>query len=142
MSDIIAFAQQHAWLVIGLLVTLIAVFIVEMYAQAIAPRRVTPQMAVDLINNEKAVVIDLRQKAIFQAGHIVSAINLSKEELIKNLSKLDRYKDRMILLVDQTGSDAIQISSKLGKGKQFAAIKILAGGMNAWNNAGFPMGKS
>ncbi|HCU05583.1 MAG: hypothetical protein A2X77_00085 [Gammaproteobacteria bacterium GWE2_42_36] len=141
MLDIMTFAQQHAWLVSALLVTLIAVFIVEMYAQAIAPRRITPQMTVDLMNNEKAMIIDLRQQLLFQAGHIVGAVNFPAETLVKDLSKLDRYKDRMIILVDQTGAEAIRISAKLGKAKQFTAVKILAGGMNAWHTSGFPSEK-
>ncbi len=50
--------------------------------------------ATTLINRENAVVIDLRPKKDFSAGHIVDSLNIPYESLTSRMGELDKHKGK------------------------------------------------
>jgi len=54
-------------------------------------------------NDDKLVIIDVRTKREFTRGHVPTAINLPHRDLLKNISLLDEYKDKEIVLYCHSG---------------------------------------
>jgi rhodanese-related sulfurtransferase len=102
---------------------------------------VTPAGAVQLINREKAVVVDVCETDEFAAGHITGARNVPLGELEQRLPEVARNKALPLVLVCGKGpraQRALGIAQKLG----YEKAQVLAGGLTAWKEANLPLEKS
>lgn len=140
MQDIIQFLGHH-WLLTGLLVILlILLFIEEARSKGVMGGQLSPAELVHLINRESPAVIDIRNREAFQEGHIVGAVNFPQAELEKDFSKLNKYKDRPLVIVCAMGQKAGEVAVKLKK-QGFTNVRVLSGGINAWKSAQMPLVK-
>lgn len=101
----------------------------------------TAANAVQLINREKAVVIDVREAGEFAAGHVNNARNIPLAELQERLPGVVKNKALPVILVCATGPRAMRaeaIAKKLG----YPRAQALAGGMKAWREANLPVAKA
>ncbi len=97
--------------------------------------------AVQLINHEKAVVIDVCEAAEFAAGHVGGAKNIPLNQLEEKLPALVKNKALPVILVCQSGARsnrALGIAKKLG----YEQARSLAGGLGAWRTANLPVEKA
>lgn len=138
MQDITTFLSNHAALASAVAIVLFLVTIVEIMRAKKSPNQLTPAQVTQKINREHATVVDLRSNEQFRAGHIVEAVNLSAKELRED-KKIDKYKSRPIVIVDQNGNDAQKIAAFLLK--QGYNAYALRGGIRAWLNAELPVVK-
>jgi rhodanese-related sulfurtransferase len=102
---------------------------------------VTPAAAVQLINREKAVVVDVSEAEEFATGHVVGSKNIPVNELEKRLPEVVKNKTLPLILVDPNGARAyraLETAKKLGYEKSQA----LAGGLAAWREASLPLEKA
>ena len=100
-----------------------------------------PASVVQLINREKAVVIDVCEANEFAAGHLGAAKNIPLGELETRLAGMVKNKTLPLILVCQSGARsgrAVAIAKKLG----YEKAQSLAGGLGAWRNANLPIEKS
>lgn len=100
-----------------------------------------PAAAVQLINRQKAVVVDVGDNAEFAAGHIVASKNIPFGELEGRLAGLVKNKTLPLILVCPSGARsgrAVAIAKKLG----FEQAQSLGGGLAAWKAANLPIEKS
>lgn len=139
MQEFIQFFAHH-WLLSGLLVILLILLMIEEARSKGLIGQLSPQEAVQKLNHESAVVIDIRNRESFQDGHIVGAVNIPQAELAKDFSKLNKYKDRLLIIVCLTGQDAGKLVMQLKK-QNFDQVFALAGGIGAWKRAQMPMVK-
>ncbi len=101
----------------------------------------TAQGAVQLINREKAVVIDVCEANEFAAGHVGGARNIPLNQLEEKLPGAVKNKALPVILVCQSGARsnrAVAIAKKLG----YEQAQSLAGGLSAWRTANLPVEKS
>lgn len=140
MQNLFSFLLQYIGLSLAFVAILIAIIILEMKEQTGGPERLSAEQAVELINHHEAVVIDIRDKQAFAQGHIINAINISKDELEKSDAKLGQYKSKPIILVCQAGITAKPVVEQLRK-KGYVEAKALIGGLNAWRAANLPLEK-
>ena len=101
----------------------------------------TAQGAVQLINREKAVVIDVCEANEFAAGHVGGAKNIPLNQLEEKLTAAVKNKALPVILVCQSGARsnrAVAIAKKLG----YEQAQSLAGGLSAWRTANLPVEKS
>lgn len=96
--------------------------------------------AVMLINRKTALVLDVREADEFAAGHIQGARHIPLALLETRLSEIQKFKDKPVLIVCQSGHRA-KAAAKLLKAQQFSALNLLQGGMQAWLEAKLPTGK-
>jgi rhodanese-related sulfurtransferase len=99
-----------------------------------------PNAAVQLINREKAVVIDVCEPGEHAAGHIVGSKNIPLSELEAKLGGAVKNKALPVILVCQSGmrsGRAVAIAKKLG----YEQAQSLAGGLGAWKTANLPVEK-
>ena len=97
--------------------------------------------AVQLINRERAVVVDVSETEEFAAGHIGGARNVPLNELEERLPAMVKNKALPVLLVCPTGaraSRALAIAKKLG----YEKAQVLGGGLKAWKEANLPVEKA
>lgn len=97
--------------------------------------------AVQLINREKAVVVDVSETEEFAAGHIGGARNVPLNELEERLPAMVKNKTLPVLLVCPTGARAgraLAIAKKLG----YEKAQVLGGGLKAWKEANLPVEKA
>lgn len=100
-----------------------------------------PNAAVNLMNREKAVVVDVSEATEFAGGHIVGSKNLPFGELEAKLESAVKNKQLPLILVCPTGSRASRLvgaAKKLG----YEKAQALAGGLKSWKEAGLPLEKA
>ena len=101
----------------------------------------TPAAAVQLINREKAVVVDVCEAAEYQAGHVAGARSIPLGELEARLPGAVKNKATPLVLVCASGmrsGRAVAIAKKLG----YDNAQSLAGGLKSWRDANLPIEKS
>lgn len=109
--------------------------------QGAAATGLLPAAAVQLINREKAVVVDVSDAAEFAGGHVVGSKNIPLDDLEAKLSAAVKNKGLPLILVCQTGTrsgKAVMVAKKLG----FEQAQNLGGGLLAWKKAGLPVKKA
>ncbi len=97
--------------------------------------------AVQLINREKAVVVDVREPAEFAAGHVTGARNVPLGEFEAKLPGVIKNKTLPLILVCASGARsgrAVAIAKKLG----YEQAQSLGGGLKAWKEANLPIEKA
>jgi rhodanese-related sulfurtransferase len=97
--------------------------------------------AIQLINREKANVVDVSDAAEFAAGHIVGSKNLPLAELDAKLAGAVKNKTLPLVLVCQSGArsaKAVDIAKKLG----YEQAQSLQGGLKSWKAANLPVEKA
>lgn len=139
MENFTIFIANHLSLFTLLAVTLIALMVVEMIRAKRAHARLFPAEVVSMINKNNAVVIDIRNEEAFRNGHILDAVRISTEALTSAGKKLDKYKNKPVIIVCDNGVNAHKAATTLGS--QGYKTFVLAGGMRAWCNADLPLVK-
>ena len=102
--------------------------------------KVSTHDAVQLINREKAVLIDVSEPAEYAAGHVAGSrsVPLANLEVSKDLPK---NKALPVVVVCTTGTRAARAVTTLKK-LGFANARALAGGLDAWRAANLPIEKT
>jgi len=103
-------------------------------------KKLSPMDATQLINREDAVVVDVRTDGEFSQGHIVNAVNIPQKSVEEQLTKLNKYRNKPIIMACRTGQVASGVGSKLRK-NGFEQVYNLAGGLAAWEGANLPLVK-
>ena len=101
----------------------------------------TAQGAVQLINRERAVVVDVREPEEFATGHVTGAKNVPLNQLEEKLAAAVKNKTVPLLLVCATGSRAqraVATAKKLG----YEQAQAVAGGLKSWKDANLPLEKA
>ena len=101
----------------------------------------SPQDMVQLMNREKAVVIDVCEPDEFAQGHVIGAKNLPLGDLEAKLAQVVKNKSIPVVMVCQVGARSARAAAtaqKLG----YENAQSLAGGLKAWQAANMPIEKA
>lgn len=101
----------------------------------------SPQDMVQLMNREKAIVIDVCEPDEFARGHVIGAKNLPLGQLEEKLAQVVKSKSAQVVMVCQVGARSARAAAtarKLG----FENVQSLAGGLKAWQAASMPVEKA
>jgi rhodanese-related sulfurtransferase len=140
MHNFWIFVGQH-WLLWALLVVLIiAIFIFEAFNKRGGAQALHAQEAISLMNNNEAIIVDIRSKEAFINGHIIGAINVPFKALQKDIEKLLDHKHKPIILVCAQGTEAARAAKMINK-NEFENVSILKGGMRHWRDEKLPLEK-
>lgn len=99
--------------------------------------RVSPGEAVNLINREKGVLIDVSEPAEYAAGHAGGSKNVPFGS-IESTNDLPKNKALPLLLLCPTGARAQRAVGLLRK-RGYENAKAVAGGIAAWREANLPV---
>lgn len=101
----------------------------------------SPTEAVQRMNRDKAVVIDVSEPAEFAAGHVTGSKNLPLADFESRLPDTVKNKTLPLILVCASGlraKKAVATAQKLG----YEQSQVLAGGLAAWRSANLPVEKA
>lgn len=136
MGQIGQFIFNHWLLWAGLVFVLVLILVNELQAQKMGAKSLSPRAAVDLINHQDAVVIDLRDAESYRKGHIIDSMRASKDDFQEQ--RMDKYKDKPLILVCSKGNQSLELATLL-KHQGFVKPFVLEGGLVAWQNAELPL---
>jgi len=101
---------------------------------------VNPAEATLLINREDAHIVDVREADEFAAGHLPEARNIPLAKLADRVSEIEKFKDKPVIVCCAAGMRSAKGCGELGK-LGFSRVYSLAGGVDAWVGAGYPVKK-
>jgi rhodanese-related sulfurtransferase len=136
----IQFFLQHWVLSGGIVLILLALLWLELKGKVLGASRVSATQAVQLINRQNAKVFDIRDRGAFNAGHIINALSVSKQDISDEVKKIQGYKKQPVIVVCANGTTASTISQQLHK-QGFEQVHFLQGGINAWKSDNLPLEK-
>jgi rhodanese-related sulfurtransferase len=136
----VKFIEQNIWLILVALVSGSVLIWPLISRRMSGAAEVGPMEAVQLINRKDAVMVDLREPGEFGGGHAPNARNIPVSQLDKRMGELEKFKNRPIILVCQTGSRSHTATAQLKKAGM-GEVMVLSGGINAWQQANLPVEK-
>lgn len=101
---------------------------------------VNPAQATLLINREDAHIVDVREADEFAGGHLPEARNIPLAKLADRVSEIEKYKDKPLIVCCAAGMRSAKGCGELSK-LGFGRVYSLAGGVDAWVGAGYPIKK-
>ncbi len=131
---------RTVWMVAILLIAVFGIgFLIVQVVGELAPWQladeISPAEARTQIGSG-AVILDVRTREEFVAGHIEKSLFMPLEELTSLMDALPR--DRLIITVCRSGVRSIQARYIL-KDAGFTKVTSLTGGMEAWIALGYPI---
>lgn len=138
--DFFAFLLNNWYLVLALVVILVLLFMPSLGGRLGGYQEVEPTDAVKMINRENAQVVDVRDSGEWSGGHIIGARHVPLGELDQRVKKLEKFKDKPLIVNCRTGARSARACAQLRK-QGFERVYNLKGGLVAWQNAGFPLTK-
>jgi len=138
MNDMINFAQNHILMLSVWIALFIALIGVELWNKRNRPQQISAQALIELMNEQKAKVIDIRTSQNFKQGHLLNSKNIPW--LGQDENAFMAFQNEAIVLVCQQGQQAARLADKL-KSQGFEQITILEGGLSSWQSDNLPMVK-
>ncbi len=95
---------------------------------------VSPQQAAQMQSEKNAVIIDVREKDEWNAGHIAGAIHIPLSEISNRVGELTKYQNQPVIMQCRSGARSAKAADILTK-SGFTNVHNLDGGLNAWQKA-------
>ncbi len=125
----------------GALVVILAMLGYNLFGSSLRGYKTTsPTEAIQMINHDNAVVLDVREDGEYHNGHIINALHIPQNHLKNRLQELGKHKDKAIIVSCRSGSRSGQACALLKK-QGFESVYNLAGGIMAWQSASLPLVK-
>ncbi|MFT4613100.1 MAG: rhodanese-related sulfurtransferase [Bacteroidia bacterium] len=135
MALFIEFVTQQ-WLLIGALLTVVVMLVVHESRRS-GPS-VSPQQAINLVNGEDGLFLDLRDASEYKQGHIVGSVNIPAAKLADRMAELEKHRDTPIVLVCKMGQQSGAGGKQLRAAK-YEKVYKMSGGMMEWGNLQLPL---
>jgi len=140
LNQIPEFAANHLFLVLAFVVLLGLVLANEFKIATQRFASLSPAAAVQLMNNEDVVVLDVREASETADGKITRAIQIPVSALKTRIGELEKHKNKTLLVYCKTGARAGAACKELGQAG-FDKVYSLKGGLLAWQEAHLPISK-
>lgn len=129
------------WMLISVALTAGGLLVWPLIASGTAAGSLSAAAAVQLINREKAVVIDVGEPNEFAAGHVANSKNIPFGQLEDKLASTVKNKALPVIFLCPVGARAgraVVVAKKLG----YAQAQSLSGGLKSWREANLPVEKA
>ncbi len=136
MEDILLFAQEQGFLVAALVILVFAFLRRE---SSSAGEKLSTHQTIQAMNTEKAILLDVRDKKEFDAGHVANAINIPHTKINDGMSQLEKHREKQIIITDSMGQHAGTVARILMKAG--FSVARMRGGMGEWKQDGLPLVK-
>jgi rhodanese-related sulfurtransferase len=108
-------------------------------APVVKPKTITiPELAAALQSNASLLLLDVRSKYDFDAGHVPKAMNVPGEELPQQaaqLSELFHSVETLVTMCDGEGCDKAAHAAKQLREMGYTDVRVLKGGWEAYLQA-------
>ena len=138
MERLPEFIANHLGLVF-LFVAILTLLLWNIFGSSLSGlSKIGPSEVTRLMNNEKALLLDLRTSADFSSGHILNARNIPAAELEGRQKELQKHKKNPVILCCKRDSDGIK-AGRILKFAGYEKLYSLKGGLESWQNANLPV---
>ena len=142
MEQLFEFLVRHWALTSSLFIILILIIRMEMgVGAASGVQTLLPPQVVHKMNKEQAVILDTRDEDAYNNGHIINAMHFPPQELEKRIKKLNKYKEKPIIVVCEGGHTSPKLARSLHK-QGFEHVFCLKNGLSSWREAQLPLTQS
>lgn len=139
MQEIMQFIGRHPILSIAWIGLLAAVLFTTFKGLTSKVKVISRGETTRLINQEDAVVVDVRSRDDFRKGHIANAINVPAADIKKGtFGELDKFKDKAIIVVCSNGMSSQEPGNLLHKAG-FEKVSVLKEGISGWAGENLPL---
>jgi len=135
MAQFVEFIGNHLALSGMWVVSVVAIIL---YYKKNSASGVIPQKAIMLINREGAIVVDVREKKEFDAGHVVDSINIPSTKLKQRITELKKYTQKPIIVVCKLGQHSGEAAKVIQEAGHQDVFK-LSGGITEWRAQSLPL---
>ena len=132
--ELINFLIEHYYLS-GPLLVVVFLFLISNSKKG--GKRISCQTLISLSNQDKALIIDIRDSASFDAGHITASKNVPSKDLLRRSKEINN-NDKSIVLVCESGNVSKNAGETLKK-EGFENVCTLKGGINEWKMCNLPL---
>ena len=132
--ELINFLIEHYYLS-GPLLVVVFLFLISNSKKG--GKRISCQTLISLSNQDKALIIDIRDSASFDAGHITASKNVPSKDLLRWSNEINN-NDKSIVLVCESGNVSKNAGETLKK-EGFENVCTLKGGINEWKMCNLPL---
>lgn len=140
MQDIMEFARLNVMWSIAWLALLVAVIYMTVKLNLSKVKEIGRTQATNLINQQDAIVVDVRPHDAFRTGHIIDSINITPSEITSNnLGSLEKHKNQPIIVVCANGTAASRDSATALTKLGFGQVYMLKDGIMGWNADNLPL---
>ena len=137
-SQLFEFVGNHLILSAALLLVTILLIGNEVTLKVRGFASILPAAAVQLINQQSAQVVDIRDASAFNKGHIANASNAPLEKLVKSAEQVKADKDKPVIVACENGQSANRAAMAL-KEVGFQKLYTLKGGIMSWRDDKLPL---
>jgi rhodanese-related sulfurtransferase len=137
--NLLKFATDHVFLV-AVAVVSGGMLIWPAVRRGAAGASISTLQATQLMNQQNALVLDVRDASEYQNGHLLNARNIPFAELGARAGELHKHKAKPLVVVCESGNHSAKAAAALRK-QGFEKVFTLGGGMSAWRQAGLPLEK-
>jgi len=128
------FIANHWVLFTAFAIIIFLISMNELTGQLFSTKQLSTTSAIELINHQNAIVIDLREKKLFDLGHVLNSISLPDADP----SRLKRHNDDNVILICADGVLSAKLITQLHQ-QGLKNMVSLNGGINAWKAANLPL---
>ena len=140
MQQLLDYIAHHPYLASAAVLAAMVVLAFELRARVQAFAALSASQAVRLMN-QGALVIDLRSRQLYDAGHIVDSRNVPMPELESQADALKKWREKNVITYCDTGADGASAARSLTK-LGFTKVFNLQGGLNGWVKDNLPLAKT
>lgn len=139
MQHLFVFASEHIILISMWCLCLMILIFFSIKNIFLSANIINHIQAITLINQHQAVIVDTRDKAIFEQGHILNSINIPLNRVFCNhIDEIRQYKIFPIILILQHTyeyNECVKVILKCG----FKDVYILKNCLDDWNLNHLPL---
>jgi len=140
MQEYIEFAQQNLLMVGAFLGLLTMLIVTELKRIGRSYAEVSPNEAVRIMNDDNALVLDVREAKDVKAGMLSGAKHIPLTDLAARIPEIEKYRDAKVLVYCDMGMRSGQACQQLKKAG-FSDMQTIKGGANAWVSDNLPLEK-
>lgn len=140
MQQFTEFAVNH-WDLFLALAVILAMLTFNLFGSRLRGfQDIGPLEAVQLINQQNAALVDVREANELQEGQIPNSLHIPLAAFGKRLDELQAHKDKPVIIGCRSGHRSARACAMLRK-QGFESVYNLRGGVMAWQSANLPLSR-
>jgi rhodanese-related sulfurtransferase len=137
MERFLEYATRHPFLLGGTALLALAVLAYEASRARSGGQSVGPMDAVRLMN-QGALLLDVRNQAEFDSGHILDARHVPQDQLASSTEALKKYREKVVIACCESGMRS-GAAARVLRAQGFTKVVNLQGGLQAWRADNLPL---
>jgi rhodanese-related sulfurtransferase len=139
MNRFVEYITNHPFLVAAGAILAVLAIVFELRHRSRGAGSVGTADAVRLANTG-ALLLDVRDGAEYEAGHIIEARHIPAAEIASRAESLKKFKEKPVIVYCDAGFTSAGAARQL-RASGFNKVVTLSGGLNSWRQENLPLVK-